>query len=148
MHIPLLVSPLLDQNHLRDALYRLMTMTPATTFNDDIIGVYGKRYIDIGIPAELQEQYQVIRYPINIDEPQLQLSENNTDWINVSDLTHNDHLVAMLRQYDHLAEKMEPESDETLITRRFPVSYWKYGNMEVISTEYWFAPTWGQVLGG
>jgi hypothetical protein len=43
IHVPFLVSPLLDQNHLRDALYWLMAITPASVLNDDVIGIYGER---------------------------------------------------------------------------------------------------------
>ena len=54
-HIPLLVSPLLDQNHLHDALYRLLATTPVTSLNDDIIAVCGERRARIH-PYEVKKQ--------------------------------------------------------------------------------------------
>jgi hypothetical protein len=94
--VPLLVSPLLDQNHLHDALYHLLATTPTTPLNDDIIAVYGERRVRIHPCEGKKQQYRVIRYPVDIDEPGLEVTDENSQWISYRDLAHNEQVISPL----------------------------------------------------
>jgi hypothetical protein len=150
--VPLMLPAGIDQQKVKEALYRLMADAPPAedassdddntlpdtlsevptddtdpiTTNDNIVAICGRRRLRVYIKGKYQGrkcQYRVLHYPVNVDYPDLRITAANSEWVTRSDLLHNKYIVATTKKYCTIHTQLGALlQNKILVIRRFPVA--------------------------
>jgi hypothetical protein len=91
LDIPLMVPPTLDQHLILLALQGLLDPAEPTYQHGNVHAICGQRRVRTE-GDKRKKQYRVIYSNTDIDDPELCLTTNNTNWISYSDLIANPDL--------------------------------------------------------
>jgi hypothetical protein len=137
-----MVPPTLDQHLILLALQGLLDPAEPTYQHGNVHAICGQRRVRTE-GDKRKKQYRVIYSNTDIDDPELCLTANNTNWISYSDLIANPDLRELYDRYRNLLPQAPNTIDFTLIVRRYPSRTTQFNSANV---EYNFRPTWARML--
>jgi hypothetical protein len=175
--VPLMLPAGIDQQRVKETLYRLMADAPPEdapsavysadddtlldalsnapsddadpiTTNDNIIAICGKRRLCIYIKGKYQGrkcQYRVLRYPVNVYDPDLKVTAANSEWITRCDLLHNKYIMTTTKKYCTIHTQLGALlQNKILIIRHFPAK-----NILIpdgLFDQYWYEEEWARSI--